>query len=764
MKAIFSVFFFFAGFHTLSAQNSVGIGTSTPNANAVLEIKSNNKGLLMPRLANAARNNMTGVSKGMIVFDSTYNSFYYHDGSRWLPIADNNADSLLTDHGATPQVTVNMTSSASTLARSGILYDNGGPGGNYGNNRRDNYAIEKDFTDDSTIAYKVIIEVLTLESPYDTLEIYSSGQYASKQVFTGSRTGTFYFLNNGDPLYFTFSSNAVNNAAGFKIRWSKLTTSIAATDVPPIYGWYFNQRKIAMRGGVNTFDNWSTDSLGTRSFAYGVNNKASGEGAVAFGSGNTASGNNSFIAGSNNRAESFSSIAMGSGSVAKGGRGNNVAIGFNAVALNDNAIALGATAKAEMNDALAIGTNSRAKEAGAIAIGPSSFADGNSSLALGSSVTATADFSTAIGSVSRATGLGATSIGSGTKAIGNFSFAAGDQAEARAISSVAIGIKAIASGNFAAAVGNNTLASGVSATALGQNTTASGTASFASGSYTNASGIAATSLGGGSLASGTLALAAGENNVASGPNSLAMGAYNYSTGSGSVAIGAVNTSGGNRSVVLGTTLMVQGDYATAIGTKITIPPTALGSLGIGDLEFSNNVVDNTSLGNANEFVARFRGGYFFMSSGNAPGGNYSARTGVKIGPGQNSWSAISDVRVKENFEPVDGEEILRKIAGMLSVTWNYKAQDPKLFRHYGPMAQDFFEAFGKDKYGTIGCDTLINQQDFLGVSFVAIQALEKRSAAYLKEIEIMKEQLNALKSSNELLMNKLELINKENNK
>jgi hypothetical protein len=43
------------------------------------------------------------------------------------------------------------------------------------------------------------------------------------------------------------------------------------------------------------------------------------------------------------------------------------------------------------------------------------------------------------------------------------------------------------------------------------------------------------------------------------------------------------------------------------------------------------------------------------------------------------------------------------------------------------MAQDFFEAFGKDDLGTIGCDTLINQHDFLGVNLIATQALEKRT-------------------------------------
>jgi hypothetical protein len=65
---------------------------------------------------------------------------------------------------------------------------------------------------------------------------------------------------------------------------------------------------------------------------------------------------------------------------------------------------------------------------------------------------------------------------------------------------------------------------------------------------------------------------------------------------------------------------------------------------------------------------------------------------------------------------------------LLNLTsWNYKQQNPQIFRHYGPMAQDFYAAFGKDRYGAIGNDTTINSADFDGVNLIAIQALEKRT-------------------------------------
>jgi hypothetical protein len=115
--------------------------------------------------------------------------------------------------------------------------------------------------------------------------------------------------------------------------------------------------------------------------------------------------------------------------------------------------------------------------------------------------------------------------------------------------------------------------------------------------------------------------------------------------------------------------------------------------------------------------------------------------GASLAPGANSWSTISDVRKKENFVPVNGEDFLKKISGFNLTSWNYKGQDARAYRHYGPMAQDFYAAFGRDSYGTVGNDTTISQADMEGVSFVAIQALEKRT----QEIEKLKAEIALLK-------------------
>jgi hypothetical protein len=68
------------------------------------------------------------------------------------------------------------------------------------------------------------------------------------------------------------------------------------------------------------------------------------------------------------------------------------------------------------------------------------------------------------------------------------------------------------------------------------------------------------------------------------------------------------------------------------------------------------------------------------------------------------------------------------IRGFELSSWNFIGHDPKEFRHYGPMAQDFFAAFGHDGLGQIGSETTINSGDMAGILMIAVQALEKRTA------------------------------------
>ena len=139
-------------------------------------------------------------------------------------------------------------------------------------------------------------------------------------------------------------------------------------------------------------------------------------------------------------------------------------------------------------------------------------------------------------------------------------------------------------------------------------------------------------------------------------------------------------------------------------------------------------------------------------------------TAVTVIEGQVAFTASSDKTKKENFEPVDGEAVLGKIRGFELTSWNFIGHDPKEFRHYGPMAQDFFAAFGHDGVGQIGTETTINSGDMAGILMIAVQALEKRTAelkqkeAQIAVLESKVEELKAKQASFESVAARLEAL------
>lgn len=105
----------------------------------------------------------------------------------------------------------------------------------------------------------------------------------------------------------------------------------------------------------------------------------------------------------------------------------------------------------------------------------------------------------------------------------------------------------------------------------------------------------------------------------------------------------------------------------------------------------------------------------------------------------------SDVNAKENFKPVDGQEVLTRLADVPITTWNYKADDPAV-RHIGPMAQDFYAAFevGEDERHIAPLDTS-------GVTLAAIQELNRMVQEKDDQITQLQEQNAALEARLEAL-------------
>ncbi len=82
----------------LSAQNNVGIGTATPNPQAILEVESTEKGILISRLTTTARTALgaalTGIEDGMLVYDKDLTNFFFWDGPnlQWVQVGTGTGD------------------------------------------------------------------------------------------------------------------------------------------------------------------------------------------------------------------------------------------------------------------------------------------------------------------------------------------------------------------------------------------------------------------------------------------------------------------------------------------------------------------------------------------------------------------------------------------------------------------------------------------------------------------------------------------------
>lgn len=61
-----------------TAQNNVGIGTTTPNASSILEMQATDKGVLVPRLTTAQRLAIATPANGLLVYDTNFDCFYYY--------------------------------------------------------------------------------------------------------------------------------------------------------------------------------------------------------------------------------------------------------------------------------------------------------------------------------------------------------------------------------------------------------------------------------------------------------------------------------------------------------------------------------------------------------------------------------------------------------------------------------------------------------------------------------------------------------------
>lgn len=124
-----------------------------------------------------------------------------------------------------------------------------------------------------------------------------------------------------------------------------------------------------------------------------------------------------------------------------------------------------------------------------------------------------------------------------------------------------------------------------------------------------------------------------------------------------------------------------------------------------------------------------------------------------------AFNPSSDRYAKENFVAVDRASVLERLVNIPISVWNFKEGDSKA-THMGPMAQDFYAAFG------LGIDDKhISTVDADGVAFAAIQELHARNeslksenAALQSQVDKLSDRVSALEGNGPLPANQSGLL------
>jgi trimeric autotransporter adhesin len=256
-------------------------------------------------------------------------------------------------------------------------------------------------------------------------------------------------------------------------------------------------------------------------------------------------------------------------------------------------------------------------------------------------------------------------------------------------------------GFFSWAGGSNSTAIGLYALAFGDTNSAESTSSIVFGSGNQVKGAAGFSAGAGNRVCDTYGLAIGNKAQSGGPlinGKCDPDSFNL-RGLAAVAIGYNVTADQDHTTALGKFASNNGFSGTLIWSD-------------GSATASADTFRNTA---NNEAAFRATGGFRFRT-------NLTGTTGCNLPAGSGVFNCTSSRTTKENFLAIDGEELLASLRQIPVTSWNYVSEGRQA-RHIGPMAEDFYAAFG---LGT--SNTSIGVQDLAGISIAAVKALEERTA------------------------------------
>ena len=169
---------------SLMTRAQVGIGTTTPSANSVLDVTSPNKGLMLPRLTDTST--VSNPSAGLMIYDMNADAPSFHDGVKWNSVAAASAQMMMND-----SITYTITSPARMLGFVAGTYpvqafSNGASNSGMESNLQD-MAFTKTMDQNSIAFHRAAVASSDLNSMIIEFKVYDPG--ASTPYYSVKLTG-----------------------------------------------------------------------------------------------------------------------------------------------------------------------------------------------------------------------------------------------------------------------------------------------------------------------------------------------------------------------------------------------------------------------------------------------------------------------------------------------------------------------------------------------------------------------------------------------
>ena len=665
-KVIYFILFLFLG-TALNAQVGINSDNSSPNSSAMLDVKSTDKGMLVPRMSTAQRNAISSPATGLLVFDETTVGFWFYNGTTW---EDLSAPSIFANTSGVTSNENGIYASDDFVFGSPQLDDDGNSNHDF-----------RMFFDKSKGAFRVG-GVAGTNWDTDSLGSYSVAfGYGTKA--TGNASMAMGYSTNAIGTASTaigYFTNAIGTAS---LAMGNLTQAT---------------------GDASTAFGYNTKATGNYSAAMGFTTQATANASTAFGYGTKATGNYSAAMGFSTQATGDYSTAMGNVTTARSGFETTIGTYNTNYTPNnptswdaaDRLFAIGnGTAFNAKSDAMVVlkngntGFGTSTPDTTMHIVGGLIYEDGNQTAGYipvsdaNGLITWTDPLSISTGSIFANTS-GVTSNEDGTYATDDFVFgspqldddgntdhdkrmffdkskgafrvgsATGTNWNTDSLGSysVAFGYRTKAIGTYSTAMGELTKATGNNSTAMGDKTEATGKASTAMGIFAQAIGTFSTAMGDFTEATGQASTAMGESTDAIGDASTAMGSGSEATGSYSTAMGLLTKATGDVSTAMGDFTKATGRYSTAMGSRTEAKSRYETALGRYNTDYTPN--------NPTGWDAADR--LFVIGNGTASNAKSDAVVVLKNGnTGFGTSAPDTTLHIVGNIKMVDGTEAAGKV-------------------------------------------------------------------------------------------------------